>query len=250
MGDLARDVVRKRKIQLALAAPSSVDGDGTAAQSVEDEERASKRARKDTTTCWDDSAIVDGVKLGSQSRGGISVPVDEVQDLIPTRTQLPFMRVLPFRFPDRLGWHVTNLALVSGTYPRPDGDAVVVFRRMTPAPRPPYRDEGAVVRAAPRFHGRPVYSFVELEAGEELWYGQVLLLFTCVFDGERRALALIEYLDEVQHGPLRFPNKKTFRRLERVPECVDLCHVLRPVTMVTVPRGAGMTSDLFVLVDH
>ncbi len=240
MADLARDIVRKRKIQLALH--NHVGDHGL---QPPENGPAHKRARMDAQ--WAEASVVDNVMLGSRTIGGAAVAVEDVHPLIPTRAQLPFMRLRPFRFDDRLGLRLTGgHALVTGTYPHPEDDCIVVYQRMTPAP--PNSNRG-VVRASPKFHGRPVYSFVELDADGEMWYGQVLLLFTCVYEGERLALALIEYLDEV-HGALRLPNKKTFRRLERHPECVDLFRILRPVLMVVVPRGAGVAEDLFVLVDH
>ena len=249
-GDVARDIVRKRKIQLALGL-SPLEKKPTAAARGEDggdegdKKKAKRRAMR--RRCWmqQHNPTADGVTLGSRAHADPVeiVRVDDVDGFIPNRAQLPLLRLSAFRFADRLGWFLTDgQARRSGTYPRPDGDIVNIFRRTRVSSGHAWP---GIVRASAKFHGRPVYSFVEIDvgAGVQPWYAQVLLLFTCSHHGQEWALALVAYLDAVpnSHG-------RAFRWFGKFPDCVQLRRIRRSVLMVVAPGCDGV--HWFHLIDH
>ena len=194
---------------------------------------------------------IDGVVLGTRSNTAklLRLHVGAVDSVLPTCALLPFLRVGSFAFADRLGWYLAEgEALPSGAFPRPDGDTVDVFR----SARLPAQENcvASVVRASSSYHGRPVFSFVEVDAGDDgVWYAQVLLLFCCVVHGVREGLALVSYLEE-KRGARLTPNNRTFRWFSRFPDCVPLARVRRAVLIIAAEEEAALPNPEFVLIDH
>ena len=150
-------------------------------------------------------------------------------------------------FADRLGVFLSDGAeMRSGEYPSTDDNSVTIF------PVAFLVDDNGNsfrVHARPTFHGKPKYSFVEARIKEgELWYGKVVLLFECLFQGKLYQLALVSWLT-VCSGRKYNTDKKSFTWSSRHMDCVEVAHFVRVVTIVPtfLPRAAGEKQVLHLL---
>ena len=248
-GDIGRDITRKRKIQLALGiTPASLqeyegDSDAPPDDSPLTPAKRWKLRRLDVT-----NPLVDGVRFGTRGNSTAygETAIGDVDAMLPTARMLPLLHLRKFAFADRLGWFLTEgAAMPSGAYPRPDGDVIISFKRMQVASA--HGHNVPFVRADPHYHGRPAYSFVSIEAGagDGQWFAQVLFLFTARFRGEKLALALVVYLEEIV-GRRACPNKRTFRWYSRFPDCVSASKISGVVRMISVEVDM---AQKFVLLD-
>ncbi len=267
--DLACSIIRKRKVQLSLSIPPTFleqeetevaaeeAGQSDATQAAVGHATAGPPAGKRRKSEERINPEIDGVRLGSRSHSTDAAPVDVAVDgvdaLLPTRLALPELRLGRFAFADRLGLFLAHFEEgAAGSFPRPEQDYVRVFQRMRVAEE---HNTSAVVRASPSFHGRASYSFVEIDSGHAdntMWFGQVLLLFSCTHNDEELSLALISYLYELPAGAV-LPCKRVFRWHSEFPDCVELRRIRRSVLMLPLP---GVRDDnphappRFALIDH
>ena len=254
---MARDIVRKRKAYIALEMESEAVATPNDMEDMADgEETAEPTALPASAQPGPASEIVGSVELGSRrkARGArlMQVTLASVDELLPTKEDLPNSRMGRFLFADRLGVHLMDgVMMLTGTYPGPDRNEITLHTRAAINSR-----EGRViVRASKSFHNAPAYSFVELQGKDGVnWFGQVILLFTCEVKGAATAVALVNYLTEAAWFKHRCPSKRAFQWTSAYPDCVDLSLVLRPVTMVHVPWAMqphvakGKQQPLFVLI--
>ena len=192
----------------------------------------------------------DDVFLGTMKKTANIGPTDvrDVDDLLPTREDLPNSRMGHFAFADRLGGFITGEEQLAGTYPLPRDGAVVVFeqaRLQTTTGR-------SMIRATRNFRGRPRFDFVEVRGPNDVpWYGQVVMLFSYRQDEEYVGVALVNYLTRVPSIQRLCPSKVGFEWTSAYPDCVDVRNIIRPVVMVRVPWLKGPRgAPQFVLVDH
>ena len=193
----------------------------------------------------------DDVFLGTLKKtaniGPTAVP--DVDDLLPTRAELPNSRMGHFAFADRLGCFITGEERLAGTYPLPPDGEVVVFeqaRLRTATAR-------SMIRATRNFRGQPRYDFVEVRGENNVsWYGQVVMFFSYREDEEYLGVALINYLTRVPSIQRQCPSKVGFEWTSAYPDCVDVRNIIRPVVMLRVPwlRGRVKGAPQFVLIDH
>ena len=238
LGDLARDIVRKRKIQL-LGLTESSDDEGAA-----DARPLPKRLREAG------AVEMDGIRFGTLSKklGGIVrfTLVGDVDSLLPTQRELPNSRLGRFLFADRLGWYLAGSTMPSGTFPLPDDGRVRLFDRASL----PTASESRVVRATKNYHGRPAFSFVEVEGSGRKWYAQLLLIFQFRFHGDHHAVALVNYLEDEPGAATLCPNKRTLAWYSPYPDCVDISKIIRPVLVLAIAPGRAGERPLFVLIDQ
>ena len=176
---------------------------------------------------------------------GQTIPVSDASRLLPNTPDVPF--TFPVNFRDRLGVFLADgERLPSGQFPQPEDGHVTVFQYADiPARenRPKFR-----VHARPLFHGRPKYSFVEAQAGAEIWYGRVWLLLQCQFRGSTYDLALVSWLQNRASAPFA-TRKLTFSWASRFVDCIELGHLLRVVTIAPscIPRTGAQGQVLHLL---
>lgn len=189
--------------------------------------------------------------LGTQQRMPLDrLTVDAVNERLPTRDMLPNSRMMASTlFADRLGVFLTDGDVrPSGTYPTPDNNQVTIHYRATIHAR-----DGApesVIRAAPSWHGKPAYSFVEIRGAGGSWYAQVILLFAFKVGDVPHAAALVNYLEEVPALRSTCPNKTCFRWYSRYPDCVDLREIARCVVIAHIAWLTPRDGPRFVLLDY
>ncbi len=194
--DLVRDVTRRGKLQLFLESRST---------SIRVEAKKRKRAEP----------VPQGISL------------ENAAALFPTGSRHPF--AVPVPLADRLGVFLSDHTVMrSGEFPQPDNLEVFVtpFVSTETADGTPFR-----VHARTNFYGAPRYSFVEIEAGKERWYGQVWMLFSCHYRGTKYHLAACSVLTTVKRQDYN-TTRRTFQWYSKHIECIEVGHILRKVVMV------------------
>lgn len=283
--DLARDIERKRKIHLLLgltakdvvedAAPISAAATAAAAAAPADSDAEDDEERGGLAEGWRDGTVdavpkrdpkrrklsklskerasqqdFDDVFLGTLKKTANigQTAVLDVDDLLPTRADLPNSRMGHFAFADRLGCFMTGEERLAGTYPLPRDGEVVVFEQA----RVQTATARSMIRAARNFRGQPRYDFVEVRGENDVpWYGQVVMFFSYRQDEEYLGVALINYLTRVASIQRQCPSKVGFEWTSRYPDCVDVRNIIRPVVMLRVPWLKGRHGEpQFVLIDH
>ena len=238
--DLARDVIRKGKVYIALGLLPRSLADARGVRPVGPEGvgpeggPAGKRQRLQQSQWWQEGPVRFGTAQHGQDP--MRTLLRDVDAAVPTLDELPQSALGTFRFADRLGVYLTHGEVrLIGSYPGPDGNIVLLHNRAeisTPQGR-------AIIRADTSFHGRQTYSFVEVRGGDgTLWYGQVLLLCSFQYEENPQHIALVSYLDEDESMNALLPCKKSFHWFSQFPDCVDLSHVVRPVRMLHVPHAS------------
>ena len=123
--DLARDIVRKAKVAVALGVlPRPLQAEASSSSS----EEPSRPTRKRKLPWWQEGRM----RFGTLGNTAQPVPtlLRDVDAMLPQLEDLPHARLGSFRFADRLGTFLTNgeIRLV-GTYPPPDGSVVTIHFR-------------------------------------------------------------------------------------------------------------------------
>lgn len=169
--------------------------------------------------------------------------------LLPRTIPVPFQLARQV-LADRLGLFLTDGARrLTGTYPKPDGDAITVFEFANL-----HRHDGKPFRLTVKesFYGKPRYPFVEIESPGTPWYARVWLMFACTFNTVTYHLALVSYLSPAPAGR----GNTAFHGYSWSSshlECVELRLIRREVTMVssfTNSRGMAERERLYHRLDR
>ena len=225
--DLIRDITRREKIRLALKADVLIDP-------------VEEMLKEPDAEAADEA---NPAPFFRQTAAFVQVPVVEAALLLPSGREFPFSGQVPFR--DRLGLFLGDfIRMPAGTYPQPDDETIKVYSFATfPATDeiPSFR-----VHARNAFHGKPKYSFVEVDDGTRSWFARVWMLFTCTFHGQLYSLALVSHMT-----PFAGPHntmKRTFTWYSSHLDVLELGHIRRLAIMVPsfMPHRARDT-DVFHL---
>ena len=207
--DLLRDVGRRERIRLALDALSKTE------------------APMDATRDEDQGDGGDARPAMFRADLGATLAARDVARHLPTGPDMPFDTPVPFH--DRLGFFLADaVAHPPGGFPQPDADLVTLF---------PFADvamaDGGTFRVHARdsYYGNPAYSFVQAQAGAELWFGRVWLLFTCRFHGTVYNLALVSWLTQRSATPYRV-QRPTFSWASRFTDCIEIEHLRSVANLV------------------
>ena len=240
--DLLVDLARRRKIELFLHPVA------------EQLERGSSKAGEGLADEPEEYSAV------GRHRAQRIVTFAKARASIPTRDQLP---LLPFTTPphldERLRVYFADFPAArvpaSGSRARPTPeteDTITVHEWAT--------IRGAhgefSVRASESFHGRPVYSWVEIENGsspEASWYAQVLLVLEVAHGDQPQRLALVNYLTRLPRAEaaLHAATDQVFAWYSCHPDIISLDNVLRVVSFVpSFCAARSRHGPVFVLVDR
>lgn len=208
--------------------------------------QAKRRKKKDRR----EELSFGSVRMGTlQNAACHATAVSDMDALLPTTGDggtLPHCRLGRYSFAVRLGVYLADNALLPmGMHPEADNDEVVIHtcaNITSPSGK-------HVIRADPSFRGKPAYSFVEIQADDDHWYAQLLLLFVYRCDEDAGPGALVAYLKKAPELERVCPNKSAFRWYSRFPYCVDVRQIVRPVWMVHVNWLSRRDDPVFVLVD-
>jgi hypothetical protein len=249
-GDLGRDVLRREKMRCLLDAYDDERDQRTALNG------ASAAATTDTAPAGAGPAAAEA-RIRWGVRTAREVTLEELETAMPDVATLD--EILPDAFRQPLRVRLGIFLLGGGTR------AHLTEARDLPIPDPDYpimlherlhlrTARGDVrIRASPNFHGRPVYSWVEIDAGREgKWYAQVLLMFECVFRNESRGVAVVKYLNALGlEYALEFSAAgRAFHWAIGPFECVDVGNILRRVHVVKSPKRLRNDRCVFVLIDN
>ncbi|MFN0318526.1 MAG: hypothetical protein ACKVQA_26165 [Burkholderiales bacterium] len=170
-----------------------------------------------------------------RDRVGRTVAVSVAGAQFPTLTDMPFR--LPVPLADRLGLFFTDgTAQPPGSYPSTDDGQVTIYPSATLVGED---GEAFRIHARLRYHGKPRYSFVAINAKGQLWYARVWVIFSCLFRGQVFRLAACSVLRKVRSEHYH-TTRPTFIWHSSHVDCFELGHIVRPVIVVPsyLPRKA------------
>lgn len=209
------------------------DGDAEAGESVPGTRKS------------DETSALD--PLDALARRGLVtvVSVHDAAAYVPHVLKAPFS--LPVPFADRLGLFLADGAVMpTGAYPLPDDGNVSIY---------PYTSlvgAGGLsfsIHARDNHYGRARYSFVEMQAGTELWYARVWMLFSCIFRGVWYKLALGTMMKAISRERYN-TSRKTFTWNSSHLDCFEVGHVRRTVIMVpSFIRQRAIDPEVFHLLE-
>ncbi|MCG3771087.1 MAG: hypothetical protein JW384_02267 [Nitrosomonadaceae bacterium] len=227
-GDITRDICRKRKIQML-------------------------QGIRPSTTLYDtggDTGVLMG--LAHKRRAREMCSMDEAHEFLPSRGEEATLH-LPRRtwtLRERLGVFLSDGArLPVRDYPAPDGGGVVIPHVRARLAVAAGAHGNFLVHSSRSFHGKPAFSWVEVNADGTLWYGRVLALLTLTYKRQTFEVALIMLLRQLTARENPYPASKAYTWWSPFPDVFTMDKLRRVVTIVHAKDLPGK-DPVFLLLDH